>query len=235
MEMDMQKRRNTEWVGQPATVGDGAALEQEESGQDILERIWAERAARLAEAPTEEDVGEQSTLLIVRLGRELYGIDAQHVDRIEPVDVNGLTRVPRVPAWVAGVTNLRGRVLSVVDLVRFFDLPPAVGGEKAGKDDEEVGLVGEESAGPYLVVVNTQDMEVALMVDDVQAVETVPESRIRESTGTVRGLRAEYVRGVTERRARAAVDGEGKTAMVVVLELPVLLADERIIVHEEIV
>jgi purine-binding chemotaxis protein CheW len=198
---------------------------QGEISPETLARIFAERAARLAEAPEEEETGEQITLLLVRLGREIYGLDARYVDRIEPVE--HLTRVPRVPDWVAGMTNLRGRVLSVVDLSRLFGLPPA-GNQREGGDD-----TGERTE-PYLVVVESADMVLALIVDGVLAVERIPMSRVQDAVDTVRGLRSEYVLGVAERGDNAFTLGNGNEPMVVVLDLTNLLADERLVVHEEI-
>jgi chemotaxis signal transduction protein len=49
---------------------------------------------------------------------------------------------------------------------------------------------------------------------------------VQDATDIVRGIRPEYVRGVVERQ-----DGDG---LLVVLDLATLLADERLIVHEEI-
>jgi chemotaxis signal transduction protein len=73
-------------------------------------------------------------------------------------------------------------------------------------------------------------MELGLLVDEVLGVEAAPVGRIQEAAGTVRGLPPEYVLGVTE----WAGEGSG-FAHVVVLNLPVLLSDRRLIIHEEVV
>jgi purine-binding chemotaxis protein CheW len=127
---------------------------------------------------------------------------------------------------VAGVVNLRGRILSVLDLRRLFNLPSA----EAEEDDE----LDAEETGPYLVVVEMATMEIALLVDDVLTVESVPVSQIQEVVGTVRGLHPEYVLGVVARNDADAGTGESGS-IVVVLDLAALLADERLVVHEEIV
>lgn len=204
-------------------------VEQDIGSHETLERIWAERAVRLAQAPEEEETGKQITLLLVRLGREIYGLDAQYVNRIEPVE--HLTRVPRVPEWVAGVTNLRGRVLSVVNLARLFGLPAGTG----HADNEHDAENHQESTEPYLAVVEAADVALALMVDNVLAVERIPLSKVQEAADTVRGLRSEYVLGVAERRDSASTLKNGNESMVVVLNLLNLLADQRLIIHEEIV
>lgn len=180
----------------------------------VLEQIWDQRAARLAQSLAQEDAGEQIELVLVQLGRETFGLDVQCVLEIRPAEQ--ITPVPRVPDWVAGVVNLRGRILSVLDLRRFFGLA------QAEVDEEEETTLGQE-----LVIVETPDMELALLVDNVLAIEPLPAERVQDTADTMRGIRPEYVRGVAERQ-----DGDG---LLAVLNLADLLADERLIVHEEIV
>jgi purine-binding chemotaxis protein CheW len=202
-----------------------AAMEESaEVSVEELRRVWARRAAELARAPEGADEGEHIELLMMRLGREAYGVEARYVYYVKVADL--ISYVPRVPDWVAGVVNLRGRILSVLDLRRLFDLPSA----EVEEDDE----LDTEETGPYLVVVETANMEIALLVDDVLTVESVPVSQIQGVVGTVRGLHPEYVLGVVARNDVDPDAGESGS-VVVVLDLAALLADERLIVHEEIV
>ena len=194
-----------------ATVS--AALEKsDETVPEVMEQVWARRAERLAEVPVQPDEGEQIQLVLLRLGREVYGIDVQYVFDIRPVEPRSVTRVPRVPNWVAGVVNLRGRILSVIDLQRFLGLPPAESTDP-------------ETATHCLAVVETPEMELVLLADEALPMETVPVSRIQDATSTVRGIRPEYMRGIADR-------SNGGT--MVILNLPALLADKQLIVHEEI-
>jgi purine-binding chemotaxis protein CheW len=222
----MDDERTFDWQGvqQRVAAAEVALAGLDETSPAVLEQVWARRAAQLAQVPVQDDEDERVELVLIQLGRELYGLEVQYIFDIKPVEQ--ITRVPRVPEWVSGVVNLRGRIFSVLDLRRFFGLAQG----DAGPAD---------SAGlSYLVVVETPDMEVALLADDVLNVEALPARYVQEATGTVRGLRPEYVRGVTERRngraARStATDDDGD--LLVVLDLPALLSDERLIIHEEIV
>jgi purine-binding chemotaxis protein CheW len=58
--------------------------------------------------------------VLVRLGAQLFGIDAMHVQ--EMVSTPTVQRVPQTPAHVRGVVNLRGQVLSLVDLRQRFGM-----------------------------------------------------------------------------------------------------------------
>jgi purine-binding chemotaxis protein CheW len=200
VELDWQGLGQAEF---PSDCGPG------DDGAETLHQTWARRAARLARVPAQEEQGAHIDLVLARLGNEVYGLDVQHVSDIRPV--KQFTRVPRTPAWVAGVVNLRGHILALLDLQRFLGL--------AG---------GKGPAKPYLVVVEAADMEVALLVDEVLAVEALPAGRIHDAAGTLRGIRPEYVRGVVERGQN------GAGSMVVVLDLPALLADRQLVVYEEI-
>ncbi len=211
----------------------------------VYEQILARRAAQLARAQVREDVGEQVEMVLFWLGSEVYAVEAQYVFDIRRAE--HITRVPRVPEWVAGVVNLRGRILSVLDVQRFLGLPRH---ERRWSDD---------LTSLYLIVVETPTMETSLLVDDVLAVEALPVRKIQEASGVIRSIRPEYLRGVFVRQAAAENapsgpeqmspierggkaegsiktsphDGEG--VLVVILNLPVLLADKHLMVHEEIV
>jgi purine-binding chemotaxis protein CheW len=236
-----ESKRSFDWEGarrRIAEVDDILAGLGEPTAQ-IAERIWAQRAARLAQAPSEEQAGEQVELVLIRLGSELFGLDAEYALEIRPA--RQITPVPRVPDWVAGVVNVRGRILSVLDLCRYLALPrgatptqdagPKPGDSGSAKSLERITAGGENSGqlapGQNLVIVETPDMEIALLVDDVEAVEMLPADRVQDATDITRGIRQEYVRGVAERK--------GGAGLLVVLNLPALLADEQLIVHEEIV
>ena len=62
-------------------------------------------------------------VVVVRLGGCRYALPLPAV--VEVGRPPGLTRVPGLPGWVAGVTNWRGRVLAVVDLRPLLSAVPA--------------------------------------------------------------------------------------------------------------
>lgn len=59
---------------------------------------------------------------------EVYGLDILRVQEI--VGMIPLTRVPRLPDSVAGVVNLRGRIIPVLELRRSLGLPPVIHSER---------------------------------------------------------------------------------------------------------
>ncbi len=93
-----------------------------------------------------------------------------------------LTPLPNVPEWVAGVANLRGDIISVVDLRRFLGL-----GDQA------------ESGGRMLVVRSrSEEIQTALLVDAVRGIRFFSGGRVQQPTAPVENSVTPYMRGVYE-------------------------------------
>ena len=76
----------------------------------------------LSNAGGENKVSADSVqYIVIRLGDEQYGIDIRFVDNI--VRMQNITRVPKVPAYLKGVINLRGEVIPVISLRLKMGLP----------------------------------------------------------------------------------------------------------------
>lgn len=72
-------------------------------------------------AKTRDAVAAAGKYLTFELAEEHYGLEILRVQEI--VGLLPVTRVPRMPEFVAGVVNLRGRIVPVVDLRMSFGLP----------------------------------------------------------------------------------------------------------------
>jgi len=72
---------------------------------------------------THDAVATAGKYLTFELAEEHYGLEILRVQEI--VGLLPVTRVPRMPEFVAGVVNLRGRIIPVVDLRMSFGLAPA--------------------------------------------------------------------------------------------------------------
>jgi len=106
-----------------------------------------------------------------------------------------ITRVPRVPEWVRGVTSLRGEVLSVLDLRVFLGLEPT-----------------SLHTGRLLVVRLTpredDELSLGLLVDSVDQIASVPRDDVRPPASPLEGALAPFVTGVARvgERLVAALD-----------------------------
>ena len=110
----------------------------------------------------QEKPEEPEIWLVFRLGESSFGLpiaDIREVMRVGPI-----TRVPQAPFAVAGVTDLRGRVIPVVDLGVRFDL--------------EAVQVGEQSR---IVVLDAEGRLIGLLVDAVERVARILPSQKEET------------------------------------------------------
>ena len=115
-------------------------------------------------------------LVTFTLDGRLYGVD---VDAVQEV-LRGLprTRIPLAPGTLAGLINLRGQVLSAVDMREQLGLP-------ARADDEE----------PMLVVIRVAGEPVALLVDTIGAVVDVEDDQFASPPGTLSGTARDLLLG----------------------------------------
>ena len=164
-------------------------------------RVLKARALALAREPEEVQAADALEVLEFLLSQETYGIESRHIREVYPLEE--LTPVPCTPAFVLGIVNLRGEILSVIDIKKFFDLP-----EKGLTDLNKV------------IVLQSATMRFGILADAILGARSVPLSAIEPSLPTLTGIREKYLKGVTGER-------------MVVLDAEKLLADETIIVREQ--
>lgn len=103
--------------------------------------------------------GSATDILVFRVGEVLCGIDISSVQEINRnMDI---TRVFAAPSYVRGVINLRGQIVTIVDLGRRLGVSSL-----------------EEPASPKNVVVRSRGEDVGLWVDDIDDIVTVGKSGI---------------------------------------------------------
>ncbi len=110
------------------------------------------------------------------LAGHYFGLDVLKVQEI--IRYRQMTRVPLASPVVRGLINLRGQIVTALDLRRRLGLADR-------PDDQE----------PLNVVVQTEDGAVSLLVDEIGDVLTVPESAFERPPETLRGPARELIRG----------------------------------------
>jgi purine-binding chemotaxis protein CheW len=167
------------------------------------EEILRARARALAQPRGKPPAaGSQLEILEFRLAAERYAVETKHVQEVHPF--RDLTPLPCTPAFVLGVVNLRGRILPVLDLKKFFELP-------------ERGLTDLHR----IIRVSGNDLDFGLLADVVVGTRTIAADTLLPSLPTLTGIRQDYLKGVDDER-------------LVVLDLARMLSDPKIIVHEEV-
>jgi purine-binding chemotaxis protein CheW len=160
-----------------------------EPSPDQSRRILAERARRLAMAPDPERQADQTMEIVgFKLGRETYGLETRYAREV--IRLVDFTVVPGVPDFMIGVSNLRGDILPVFDLMRFFGLASQ-------------GLM-ERSR---VVVVGLASAEFGVIADQVQAVHVLTAPTFVEKPPFEVSRGRECIRGVTA-DAMIVLDGD---------------------------
>ena len=110
------------------------------------------------------------------LGDRLYGVG---VDRVQEVlRTQARTRIPLAPPAIAGLVNLRGQVLTAIDLREQLGLPPRPEGEE-----------------PMVVVIRVGTEPVSLLVDSIGAVVDVDPDTFEQPPDTLAGAGRELILG----------------------------------------
>ena len=118
-------------------------------------------------------------LVTFRVGSELFGVPISAVQEI--VRVPAIARIPQAPEFVEGVINLRGRVITVIDLRKRLS-HAALGGER----DKQSRILVVEAGGRL----------VGVIVDEVTEVLKLASDRVEAAPPMVAGLSNQYIKGV---------------------------------------
>lgn len=130
---------------------------------------------------------ETLQLLVFKLGDEEYAVDILQARGIEHLD-QGITRVPKAPAFVEGVINLRGEIVPIVDLRKRFGLV--------------VRPIGYDSR---VIIVEVAGNMVGMTVDSIVEVLRVPASTIEPAPEIAKGIDAYYLAGVAKLEDRLII------------------------------
>jgi len=121
-----------------------------------------------------------------RIGRETFGVPISLVHEI--VRVPDITAVPEAPECIEGVINLRGKIVSVVDLRKRF-------GEKEIRSGKKNRILVAEVEGKM----------VGLIVDSASEVLKVPPSEIEQPPNVFEEGELNYVTGVGKLKDRLVI------------------------------
>lgn len=105
-----------------------------------------------------------------------FGVEVERVQEV--IRHQETTRVPLAPEVIGGLINLRGQIVTAIDLRRRLELP-----ERAAQ------------AQPMNVVVRTDDSAVSLLVDEIGDVVEVEEEEFERPPDTLRGAARELIGG----------------------------------------
>lgn len=112
-----------------------------------------------------------------QLGPEIYGVEVKKVREI--LRINNISPIPGAPDYIVGITNIRGSVVTVIDGRSRINLQPA-----------------EYTDLSRMVVMESEDDIVAVVVDRVADIVDLPESMIDSNSKLGSGNSTRYISGV---------------------------------------
>ena len=128
--------------------------------------------------------------LTFALGHEEYGLEIQKVREI--IGYVDITAVPGVPSHIKGVINLRGQVISVIDLRERFDMPAA-----------------EQTDQTCIIVVEIKNegrkLSTGIIVDSVTEVLSIANENIEPSPEFGLGVEMDFILGIGKIGSRVKI------------------------------
>ena len=138
-------------------------------------------------------------VLAFKLGKENYCADIRQIKEV--VKAASVTEVPNTPELIAGIMNLRGQILTLVDLRRFFSCPAPV-----------------LKQGAPVIISDAAKSPVGLIVDDTKESVDIDEGSIQPPLETIGENLLRYTKGQVQ------YNGE----MMAVIDLKAILESEEI-------
>jgi purine-binding chemotaxis protein CheW len=113
-----------------------------------------------------------------------YGVPVEQVREVR--DMQAVTPVPGAPAYVEGVTNLRGQIITVVDLRKRLGLPE------------------KEGSGEKIMIIDLEKSAVGVVVDAVTEVSTIRDADVEKNMEVTSAL-GDFILGVGKQNDHLAV------------------------------
>ncbi|MBF0454592.1 MAG: purine-binding chemotaxis protein CheW [Magnetococcales bacterium] len=165
---------------------------------DLLRR----RARELAESSLARPQAKETIEVVVfQIDQEQYALELAHIQEVYPL--KDLTAIPGVPTFVLGVINVRGRIVSVVDIRQFFDIP-------------HQGFTNLNR----IIILESAQMAFGILADDIKEVRTIRRSEIQPALPTLTGIREAFLLGVGDDHT-VILDGAR------ILASPTLIIDQK--------
>ncbi|MFQ5398227.1 MAG: chemotaxis protein CheW [Anaerolineae bacterium] len=168
--------------------------------------IFRERARNYSQPIASQDFAGLVPMAVVKIGRECFGFNLQHVR--EFAEVQAITPIPCCPQHIVGDMNLRGDILTIVDIRGILQLPTS-GRPPMGK----------------IVAVRMGEMLVGVPVDEVLEIIYLRPSDMTSLPAAVHSTGDNHINGLAPYGQK----------MLSILDLPRILTSETLIVNEKVV
>lgn len=148
----------------------------------------------------DKEKAKEYQLVVFAIGDEEFGVDIAQVREI--VRIVAITYLPKAPAFIEGVVNLRGQVVAVIDLAKRLSIPSKPRGEIT-----------------RIIIVEIEGLTVGMIVDSVSEVLRLAAEQIENVPSVIETeVQEHYISGV----------GKLKDRLLVLLDLKKILTPTEI-------
>lgn len=136
-----------------------------------------------SEKVNEQGVIKSEKYLTFNLAGEQYGLEILKVKEI--IGLMDITRVPRIPDFVRGVINLRGKVIPVIDLRKKFSM-------ESTEDTEQTCIIVVD------IFQEGTSLQMGIIVDSVSEVLDIQEDTIEETPTFGTAVSTNFIKGIAK-------------------------------------
>ncbi len=112
-------------------------------------------------------------IVIFNVNHEQFAIEANQVEGIN--EILNITKVPKAPEYILGLINLRGNIITILDIHKLLNMPQY------------------NSFENNIVIVNVKDEVIGIVVDQVDEVVEIQEGNIN----TIE-IQENYIKGIIQ-------------------------------------
>lgn len=168
-----------------------------------INEILEQRAAELAKEES-ADAGRKNFIEVVEflLANEKYGIETSFVEEVH--QLKELTFIPCTSPIILGVINIRGQIISIVDIKKFFELP-----EKGLTDLNRV------------IIIQNEEMQFGLLADSILGVSQIAVDELQSELPTLKGIGKDFFKGLSKQNT-------------IILDAENILSNKYLLINEEV-
>ncbi|MCD6116029.1 chemotaxis protein CheW [bacterium] len=136
------------------------------------------------------------------LAYELYGIKSSFVQEVYPL--KNFTPLPGTPPFLLGITNIRGRIVSIVDIKKLFNLPDS-------------GITDLNR----VIIIENGESELGILADRIMGIRNISDVDFKANLLVTSDTIGNYIHGITEDK-------------LIVLDVDKIFGDKRLIINSEV-
>ncbi|MFM7572254.1 MAG: chemotaxis protein CheW, partial [Snowella sp.] len=140
-------------------------------------KVLQKRADNLRQTSKLKDLTDLKPLAIFTLNQEFFGVDLSLIQ--EFLKFTGATAIPCSPAFIIGNINLRGEIITLIDIRSLFNLPRTIASEER-----------------QAMIINVEGVVVGVLIDSIQDIFMLNSKDVLDASVMENDLNQSYLQGV---------------------------------------